>query len=148
MDLDKLEAEIIQDEGERYKAYRDSEGIWTDGIGHNLEAHGYSPTQIEQFRTNGVTQAQVDQWFKQDIASAVECCQRIFPTFGQLNDARQRVLVNMAFDLMYELKDWHHLQAAIASQDWQAAKLSILGSKFATQGPLRCSRLAVRMFNG
>jgi hypothetical protein len=53
----------------------------------------------------------------------------------------------MAIDLMYELWDWHILRAAIAERNFAKAARSIEQSKFATQAPKRCKRLAQKMEN-
>jgi GH24 family phage-related lysozyme (muramidase) len=148
MDRVKLQAELIEDEGWRTHPYKDTLGIWTGGIGRNLEAHGASWQDITAWLKVGITDQVITGWYNNDVNAAVTCCREIFPSYDSLPDNVQRTLVNMAFDLMYELKDWHHLQSAIAAKDWQAAALSIMGSKFAHQAPLRGGRLAARMIKG
>jgi GH24 family phage-related lysozyme (muramidase) len=151
MDLIKLQTdpnlrrEIAADEGIRSTPYKDICGIWTGGIGHNLEAHGASWAEISAWLSGGIPDALIQQWFTQDVEAAIVCCAQIFTEFEGLPDEPQRVLVNMAFDLMYELWEWHMLRAAVAAHNWQEASRSILRSKFAGQAPNRCRRLADRM---
>ena len=145
MDLKKLKAELIFDEGRRTIPYKDPSGHWTGGVGHNLDAHKCSWMDISVWLKAGIPDVVIDEWFSQDVDAAINCCRLIFPAFDQLSDNRQRVLVNMAFALMYELKDWHHLKAAITAKDWQGVALSIMDSEFAHEAPNRCMRLAARM---
>jgi len=140
-----LEKEIAFDEGRENHGYFDTNHIWTGGTGHNIEAHGETAQYPIGNKSIIIPDAVIDLWFSKDVQMAIHVCKTIFPTFDSLSDNRQRILVNMAFDLMWGLKDWHHLQAAIAAQDWQAASMSIMDSTFAHQGPNRCARLAARM---
>jgi GH24 family phage-related lysozyme (muramidase) len=145
MDRVKLQAELIEDEGRRTHPYKDTRGIWTGGIGRNLEEHGASWSDIAGWQKAGIPDQVITGWYNNDVNAAVICCREIFPSYDSLPDNVQRTLVNMAFNLMHELKDWHGLQAAIALKDWTGAALSIMSSKFAHQAPNRCGRLAARM---
>ena len=145
MNKDLLKSELTEDEGLRSYPYKDTEGIWTGGIGHNLEAHRASWQDIASWLKVGIPEIVINQWFDQDIGAAIEVTQAIFGDIDALPDPVARTLVNMAFDLMWELRDWHHLIAAVKAQDWQAAAASIMSSKFAAQGPNRCKRLAARI---
>jgi GH24 family phage-related lysozyme (muramidase) len=142
MDLVALKSEITRDEGRRNYPYKDTAGIWTGGIGENLVAHGCSQEQIDIWRSTGIPDDTIDYWYDKAVAEAIACCQSVFPSFDTLSDNCQRALTNLAFDLMYELRDWPRLRAAIAAQDWPAAAMSIMDSKFAAQAPNRSKRLA------
>lgn len=148
MDMDKLREEITFDEGRRRNPYKDSVGIYTGGVGHNLQAHGATWQDICGWMHAGIPDVVIDQWLVDDIADAVKCCREIFQSFDDLSDDRQRVLINMAFDLMYELRDWHGLKAAVSEEEWSVAAQCILASRFAQQAPARCQRLAARMVEG
>lgn len=148
MDMEKLKVELVEDEGLRKKPYRDSKGIWTGGIGHNLEAHKAGRLAISSWLKTGIPDAVIDGWFEQDIAEAVQVVQAIFGDLEALPDPAARTLANMAFDLMWELRDWHHLILAVKDRDWKAAATSILNSKWAHErkgGANRCCRLAARI---
>ena len=133
---------IIGDEGIRYRPYRDTRGIWTGGIGYNLEAHGITTEQIDTWRHTGIPEALVWQWFDAAKDAAIVCCYQVFAAFEELPDDAQRVLVDMAYDLMYELRDWHLLRKAVAKRDWKQAGNEILRSEFAREAPERAQRLA------
>lgn len=40
MNMDQFYLDLERDEGVRIKPYQDTEGIWTWGVGHNLQEHG------------------------------------------------------------------------------------------------------------
>ncbi len=151
MNLDQLKddsalrTQIAVDEGIRSTPYRDTMGIWTAGIGHNLEAHGAAWSEIAGWLRTGIPDTLIKEWFSEDIGAAVTCCGQVFEGFAGFPDEAQRILVNMAFDLMYELWEWKHLRSCVAAANWKGAALSILQSRFATQGPKRAARLAARM---
>lgn len=139
---------IIGDEGIRYTPYKDTLGIWTGGVGYNLEAHGITTEQIDTWRQTGIPEALVWEWFDECRDAAIVCCSQVFQPFGELPDDAQRVLVDMAFDLMYELRDWPLLRRAVAEHDWHRAGNEILRSEFAREAPERAQRLAEIMGGG
>jgi GH24 family phage-related lysozyme (muramidase) len=151
MDIEKLKVDsalrnqIAADEGIRSTPYKDTRGIWTGGIGHNLESHGMAWSDISGWLKTGIPDRLIKEWFSEDIEAAITCCEQIFDGFSGFPDDAQRVLVNMAFDLMYELWDWLRLRAAIMERNWQKAAQSILQSRFAAEAPGRCRRLANRL---
>ncbi len=151
MDLESLRQDsalrtmIAEDEGVRSTPYRDTTGHWTAGIGHNLESHG-EMENLPEWLKKGVPDEVIKRWFNDDIDAAITCCAQIFsPEFHLCPDDVQRALVDMAFDLMYELWDWHDLRGAVLSNDWDQAAKAIMHSRFAEQAPNRCRRLADRL---
>jgi GH24 family phage-related lysozyme (muramidase) len=148
VDREKLKAELIEDEGRKKYPYKDTKGIWTGGIGHNLEAHKASWQDIAMWLKAGIPDAVIDGWYDEDSADAVEVAQAIFGDVEALPDCVARSLVNMAFDLEWELRQWPHLIAAVRAKNWDAAAQSILASKFNIEAPNRCRRLADRVMEG
>ena len=148
MDEIKLRSELVEDEGYRQYPYRDTAGIWTAGIGHNLEAHRCSQAEIDGWRQTGVPPGLIDQWFDDDVHDAEQVARAVFGDLDALPDPVARTLVNMAFDLMWELKEWKGLRQAVREADWGRAALSIIDSKFAQEAPNRAARLAVRIVGG
>lgn len=92
-DQTKLDAELSLDEGRRAMPYKDSVGILTVGVGHNLAA-GPLPGQHYP-----MSDAEIDALFAKDVASTVTKLDRYLPWWRGLSDARQRVLLNMTFNL-------------------------------------------------
>ena len=140
-----LRAEIAADEGKRTHPYLDTVGRWTGGIGHNLTAHAVEWTQISGWKQTGIPEATIGDWFNKDLSAAIEACVSVFDGFADLPDEAQRVLANMAFDLMYGLEKWPNLIKHVEQGSWKSAAADILASGFARQAPSRCKRLAARM---
>jgi lysozyme len=82
---------ITQFEGKRNKAYRDSKGLWTIGVGHLIKAD-------EQWMLNAVlTDQQVEDLFKSDLkwcSEAVETSVRV-----PLNQNQYDALYSLCFNI-------------------------------------------------
>ena len=141
MDLDKLRSELRRDEGIRLRAYICSAGHRTIGSGHNLSSRGMD-------HIKSCTLQQAKAWLEQDIIEAVKIAKKLFPSFNELSDARQRVLTNMAFCLGWNLNQFNMLKLAVARRDWVGAAGEILDSSFARQTGARAQRLAKMMREG
>jgi len=141
VDLEKLRSELRRDEGIRLRAYTCSAGHRTIGYGHNLTTRG-----LESIKTCTLEQAKA--WLEQDIIEAVKIAKKLFPSFNELSDARQRVLTNMAFCLGWNLNQFRMLKLAVARRDWVWAAGEILDSAFARQTGARAQRLAQMMRDG
>lgn len=83
---DLLEKELERDEGKRDRPYRCSEGYLTIGIGHNLDAKPLSEAAIRQI-------------FYDDIEDVERELDREMPWWRKMSDARQRAMINMAFNM-------------------------------------------------
>lgn len=84
--MEALHAQLIVDEGLRLKPYHDSVGKLTIGIGRNLDDKGISHNEAIALLDN-------------DIAEHLMLLDRELPWWRRLDDARQLVLANMAFNL-------------------------------------------------
>ncbi len=134
--LEILRANLVQEEGDRKKPYKDQFGNLTIGIGRNLTA-------------KGISQDEEDLMFANDVNEAVLAARVIFPTFGDLSENRKAVLVDMAFNLGEgALSQFHGLIAAVADEDWLQASQSILNSRYAAEVPTRAAHLAQLMKDG
>ena len=97
-DMGKLQRELERDEGRRKRPYLDCcgaawnvctctvKGKLTVGVGWNLDANGLPDDVIDILRDRG-------------IKHAIEAVDAIEPLWVRLDDARRRVLINMAFNL-------------------------------------------------
>lgn len=132
----KLQKEIERDEGRRNKPYECSEGFVTIGVGWNLDANGL-PDDI------------IDDLLNRSLLKASEDCQTLYSNWYKLCSVRQRVLINMAFNLGRKgLAKFKKMNAAIHREDWDAAAEEMLDSKWATQVGDRAKRLHVIMRTG
>lgn len=139
-----LNKELRRDEGVKYSPYRDSVGILTVGVGHNIEA---KPLPADW--TFPLTDAQVDQLLSQDLEEVFVGLDKNVPWWRSLSYERQRVLVNMAFNLGIKgLMGFKNTLASIKSGLYQSAAEGMLASKWASQVSARAKRLAAMMVMG
>ena len=136
MNRDLLIEELKRDEGVELKAYQDTVGIWTIGIGRNLQDVGGSMAEAEFLLAT-------------DIDVAVSELQRTFDWFEDLSDERQRVCVNMCFNLgLTRLLGFKKFLAAMEEGDWETAGVEMLDSKWARQVGARSTRLKDLLVEG
>lgn len=138
-----LAADIAREEGRRAAAYPDplTHGApWTIGVGHTgPEVHAGSVW----------TDAQIDAQLASDIARAEAGLDRELPWWRSLNDPRQDVLVQMAFQLgVAGLAKFHTALGEIHAGRYAEAADAMLASAWARQTPARARRLAEQMRTG
>jgi len=149
MTTSNLQADLTRDEGVRFRAYQDTKGIWTIGIGHNIQADPTLMPQLAQLKDPGIDQARVDQLFAADLANAERQLTANLPWWTQLDDIRQDVLVNMTFNMgMTTLLQFKNTLASMQAGDYDAAANGMLASAWATQVGARAQRLAAQMRTG
>lgn len=135
-DRAQLTAELIRDEGLRLRPYRDSMGKLTIGVGRNLDA-------------NGISRDEAMTLLQHDIDTAVNDCRRSFPWWTALDDTRQRVLLNMCFNMgLPTLLTFRATIGAIGDGDYGKAADQMLKSLWAEQVGDRAKRLAAMMRTG
>jgi lysozyme len=149
-DRAQLVADLERDEGVKPFPYWDCcgkplrecactpkwKGKLTIGIGRNLEDRGLSPDEMRYLVQN-------------DIDVSVEDLNRGIPWWDRLSPARQRVLVNMCFNLGWtRLRGFVRTLAAIRRGDYAAAAQGMRESLWARQVGARAERLARIMETG
>lgn len=136
MDLAALAMELRRDEGVRLKPYKDSVGKLTIGVGRNLD-------------DNGISQAECDLMLQNDIADHCAELDRKLPWWKGLDEVRQRVLANMAFNMgVAKLLGFKNTLALVESGDYAKAADEMLNSAWAKQVGLRATRLSGMMRTG
>ncbi len=131
-----LRDELIRDEGLRLKPYVDSAGKVTIGFGRNLDDKGITADEASVLLMN-------------DIAETCLALDRALPWFSRLDDVRQRVLANMAFNVgVRGLLKFSYMLAAVENGDWTTAARGMRDSKWAKQVGSRAVRLSVMMETG
>ncbi|WCM29187.1 glycoside hydrolase family protein [Sphingomonas sp. QA11] len=105
-DRAKLAREIARDEGDKLKVYRCTAGKLSIGKGRNLEDVGISAEETRILGitkasaiAKGITQAQSDALFVNDIQRSEADLDRKLPWWRKLDPVRQRVLLNMCFNM-------------------------------------------------
>lgn len=141
-DYDGLWDLIERHEGRRARAYLDTAGHPTIGIGFNLDrpdaaaklaAQGLDPGGVRGGAVT-LTDAQVDELFEPDLAAAIDGARRLVPSFDALSAARQHVCVDLAFNLGTRgLGAFAKTLAAIAAGDYDAAARELESSRWYAQ---------------
>ena len=146
MDRNKLVEELIKDEGYKYEIYLDHLGYPTFGVGHLVletdEEHG-------QPVGTPVSEQRILECLNNDIDIVCKELDQNMSWWNELDDTRQRVLANMAFNLgLPRLGKFKKFLAAVQEQDWEKAAVEMMDSKWATQVGNRAVRLREKMLNG
>lgn len=136
MDFDLITKELRRDEGEKLKMYLDSEGIATIGVGHNL-------------KDKPISQRASRIILEDDLTDVLTDLDRSFPWWRNLSEVRQRVIVNMGFNLgIVRLSGFSKMLHAVNDGDFKTAAKEMLDSKWAQQVGARADRLAKMMEEG
>lgn len=136
MSDDLLISELRRDEGVRSKAYIDTVGKITAGVGRNLSDVGLSDDEINVLLANDVKRVKAD-------------LDRHLPWWRSLDDVRARALANMAFNLgVAGLMGFKDTLGAIQAHRWDAAADAMVDSKWARQVGARALRLAKMIRTG
>ena len=136
MNLEALKADLERDEGRVPYAYTDSEGYWTCGVGF----------LIDRNKGAKIPDAVIDFWLDYEVKSKVRTLETVFPWWPSLNDARQRVVANMAYQLGVEgVMKFKKMIAALQNGDYDRAADEMADSLWAKQTPSRAQRLMTLM---
>ena len=131
--LSDLMGQLLEDEGERLKPYRDTVGKLTIGVGRNLDDMGISHDEALYLLRN-------------DVEKVLGQLAEGLPWWPTLDEARQGVLANMAFQLGYAgLMQFHQTLSFIEEHEYRKAAEAMRGSKWYLQVPKRAERLATIM---
>jgi lysozyme len=135
-----LLTDLQRDEGCRLDAYLDTVGVWTIGYGH---------TGPEVRKGLVWNQTMADAQLATDEAHHTAELRKRLPWFDGLDDVRQDVLANMAFNLGVDgLLGFKNTLAMVKRGDYAGAAENMLKSKWAAQVKGRASRLAKLMRTG
>jgi lysozyme len=132
--------QLREDEGVRPTVYRDHLGYFTIGVGRLVD-----PSKPGA----GLRQSEIDVLLRNDITDRVQELSKALPWYAELDDARQGVLVNMAFQLGVQgLLGFKTTLDLIGKGRYADAAAQMLKSKWATQTPARAARLSQQMKTG
>tara|TARA_R110001592_G_scaffold46974_3_gene149287 strand:- start:2552 stop:2995 length:444 start_codon:yes stop_codon:yes gene_type:complete len=143
MDFQKLQQQLVEDEGCVYEIYLDHLGLPTFGIGHLVKED-----DDEKFLPVGspVAKSRVNECFEQDTNSAIKDCESLFDNFQELPETIQLVVVNMMFNLgKPRLSGFKKMIKAVNSEDWEEAANQMIDSKWYNQVPNRAKRLVAKV---
>lgn len=136
MNKTKLAEQLKKHEGLKFKPYTDTVGKLTLGVGRNLIDKGITEQEALFMLNNDV-----DYFYS-------KLCQRI-NWMKTLDDARQNVLVNMAFNLgIAGLMSFKKMLLACEHGNFKIAATEMLNSKWAKQVGNRAVELSEQMRTG
>lgn len=137
--IQNLTEQLRRDEGEVLSAYQDHLGFWTIGIGR----------LIDKRKGGGITKDEAAMLLANDIVKFTTALRLRLPWFDKLDEARQGVLANMAFQMGIEgLLGFKNTLGMIERGEYTAAADAMLQSKWAQQTPGRALRLSNQMRTG
>ena len=143
MDRNKLIKELIFDEGYKTETYEDHLGFLTLGVGHLVLD---SDPEINQPVGTPVSEERIRDCLNNDIDIVCNELDRNLSWWRGLNDNKQRVMVNMCFNLgCPRLSKFKKFLAAMEDNDFETAGKEMMDSKWATQVGLRAERLKQRV---
>jgi len=155
-DRDELVKMVALHEGIVLNVYQDHLGINTVGIGRNLDDRGITDGEllfmnktIDDVYDNGLTEEEAYYLCMNDIAIVEKELLDSKPIVNQLNDVRQMVLVDMAFNMgVPRLKLFKNMWMAIEKVNYPLACEEMIDSRWASQVGNRAMKLSLAMKNG
>jgi lysozyme len=165
MVIERMLAQLLLHEGLKLHAYLDTEGFYTLGVGYNLSSRGvdfYEQTIGRRLRwqegdvtTPITTRPEALRVLRADVLRVEAAVSVHFPTYLTLDPVRQRVVIDMAFNMGFGVAGFKAAAAAVKARDWSKAARELYKSKWARQvgdgegGKFdRCDRLARIMLTG
>lgn len=139
--IEQLTAQLRRDEGTKATAYQDHLGFWTIGVGRLIDSRKPGA---------GLRPDEIDYLLRNDINDRVQALTKALPMlFPKLDEARQGVLVNMAFQLgTAGLLEFSYTLGLVRDGKYAEASVQMLKSLWAKQTPDRAKRLAEQMKTG
>lgn len=136
MNLPALIAQLQRHEGLRLKPYTDTVGKLTIGVGRNLTDRGISEAEAGVLLANDIEAVRLE-------------LTNNWPWWLQLDDVRQRVVMDMAFNMgVPVLMTFGRFLARLKRGEFDAAAAEMLASLWARQVGDRAQRLAKMMRTG
>lgn len=162
MNYDYLQKQLCLHEGIKLRAYRDTLGFLTIGVGYNISARSMDTFELIIGRkvvlsttSDCITKEEALKVLAADIIRVEQALRVHFPYYDKLNEVRQRVVMDLAFNMGLKVLNFKDCIADIEKSDWSGAAKELFRSKWAYQvddGPGgkygRADRLAYMLLTG
>lgn len=129
---------LVLFEGVRLKPYREKNGDWTVGIGHNLTAHretvkpSYSKDEVSAF-------------FNRDLAASLRAARQLVEGFDELPDPAKEVVVHLIFQTgPTGFSRFKNFRLSISKRMWNSAATELWDSQWFRQTPAPRANWALR----
>lgn len=134
-----IEQQLRREEGEVLYAYQDHLGYWTIGVG----------ILIDKRKGGGLRQEESDFILRNRIKLKRAEVYKALPWVEKLNEPRQAVLIEMAFQMGLDgLLGFKNTLAMIKAGDYEGGGRGMLNSLWAKQTPARAKRMSEQMITG
>lgn len=146
VDRRAVAAQLLLHEGCRLKPYLDTEGNWTVLIGYNLSARGWEPierllgrklavhgTPERPFGEPALSPGDAARVLGADIERLEQAVPVAFPEYRVLSEIRQRVVLDMAFNMGTKALGFKQAIAAARAQNWSQCARELYKSKWSRQ---------------
>lgn len=137
VNVPRMEQQLQLHEGLRLSQYIDTLGNITIAVGYNVTARGWDQLgHMLGLNIDGpivLTVAQALCVLDQDIDRVQRAVMITAPWFDQLNEVRQRVCVDLAFNIGLGALGFKQTIAAIKTQNWSVAAVELHKAHWAKQ---------------
>jgi lysozyme len=131
----RLSKQLQVEEGVQLRLYQDTKGIWTIGVGRNIQANGISADEAALMLAN-------------DIAANVKFLSA-YSWYTAESDVRRAALVDLCFMGPERLLHFVKMIAALGAQDFATAAAEVRNSQwYKDVGPSRGDRVAKMLETG
>jgi len=140
--------QLKKHEGFRSNVYHCTAGAETIGFGYNMTANPLRlpEHELQAMRTLGVSETRAEQLLKSVVSGITKELYQAIPWIVRLNEARQAVLLGMAYNLgVPGLLKFKRTLGLIEHGDYDNAADAMLQSKWATQVKGRALELSKQM---
>lgn len=150
---------LVNDEGVRLSAYKDTKGKTTVGIGFNMQS-GIARDVWEKAGVSSdfdavmrgetkITPEEAMALANTSYDIAVDDAKSFLPNFDKLSPGRQEAVVNMSYQMgLPKLSEFKGFKSAMLTGDYNKAVQAILRSRYFKQTPERARRVAVQILRG
>lgn len=120
-------ASLIRFEGVKTTPYKEKDGSWSVGIGHNLSAHS------QQVKPS-YTRDEISDFFDRDLAAATRAARALIQGFDDLPDAAKDVAINIIWGVgPTGFQSFRNLRLALSKRAYLAATVELVDSRWAKQ---------------
>jgi lysozyme len=123
----QLLKDLERDEGYREKPYRDTEEIWTFGIGRNLEANPLTGAEWKQLLDAGeitvsISHAGAQRLLRSGLPAIEIQCATTFAWWADLDGVRRDVIANLVYNMgIKRLFGFKQMLAAMHARNYDRA---------------------------
>lgn len=124
-------------EGRKLRAYKDTVGKWTVGVGKNFSDVPFTEIEEQKIRKrlnnyskdiktlvieNGISEDECDLMFANSSKIAEKDARSLIKNFDELSDARKIALIDFSFNVGYNtMKSFKNTRKAIENEDFEKA---------------------------